>query len=270
MPLIRLNLLTCAVAAVGVTLALASASRAANPTLYVHYNASCTFTIIGDDGKPVTSVPPGSYQVVVDTPFAFANDQATCAFVEFRLTGPGVSIITNLGTGDAETEQFVETLQPSSTYTLQDDGQPAQTRRTFTTTATGSASSGGSGSSGGSSSSTASSSSGSKSSSSTSVLGTSIATAFRGTLIGTVSSPARLTLTKGGRAVSNVKAGRYTFSIVDRTAKAGFTVQLVRKAATAVTGVAFVGTRKVTVLLKPGQWFFYTPSGKKNYFVVTG
>jgi hypothetical protein len=45
-------------------------------------------------------------------------------------------------------------------------------------------------------------------------------------------------------------------------------VQEIRKTPVAVTGVPFVGKRSVTVTLKPGQWFFYSPAGKKSYFVV--
>ena len=37
-----------------------------------------------------------------------------------------------------------------------------------------------------------------------------------------------------------------------------------------MTGTTFVGRNSVTVTLKAGQWFYYSPSGKKTYFIVVG
>lgn len=271
MPLVPINGLGCTALAAGLVLGLATASRAASPTLYVHYNAACTFAVVGDAGTAVTTIPPGTYQVVIDTPFAFANEEAKCSSVEFRLSGPGVSVTTDLGSGDSVTEEVTETLQPSSTYTLQDDAQPAQTRRTLTTTASGSPATTDSSSS--SSSSTCASSSAGKTGSSSqgssqSVLGTTITTTFRGTLAAAVSSTGKLTLTKGGRSVSNLKSGRYTFIVQDRSAKSDFTIQQLHRNPLTLTGLAFVGTHKTTVDLKPGQWTFYSYSSKTNYFIV--
>src|SRR5262245_55469883 len=124
----------CISLAVGVTvgLALGSAAQAATPTLYANYTPGCTFTFVGDSGAAVTSVAPGTYQVLVLTPFAFGNGNADCDFVEFHLTGPGVNLATDLGGGDEESEQHTVTLQAGATYTVQDDARAAQTRRTFT------------------------------------------------------------------------------------------------------------------------------------------
>ena len=58
--------------------------------------------------------------------------------------------------------------------------------------------------------------------------------------------------------------------MTDRSPKSGFIVQRDPQDATTVTGVQFVGTRKVTLALRPGQWFCYpTFLGKKTYFIVT-
>jgi len=38
---------------------------------------------------------------------------------------------------------------------------------------------------------------------------------------------------------------------------------------TAVTSTAYTGSHDVTLQLKPGRWFFYTPGGKKSVFFVT-
>ena len=41
------------------------------PTLYVNYTMNCTFSIVDDAGRPVTTIAPGSYQVEVTTPIMF-------------------------------------------------------------------------------------------------------------------------------------------------------------------------------------------------------
>src|SRR5213080_4817531 len=135
------------------SLALAGGVQAAQPSLYATYSPNCTFTWTGDNSASVTSVPPGAYDVVITTPFAFGNGNASCLYVQFHLTGPGLDLGTDLGQGDAEIEQHTVTLQPNATYTVQDDGRAALTRKTFTTASSGTASSGGSTSTGAGSSS---------------------------------------------------------------------------------------------------------------------
>src|SRR4051812_16886042 len=204
-PLLRASL---CVGALVVALAASSASRAAAPSIYFHYAPDCSFRIVDDGGAAVTTVPPGSYQVVVDTPYAFAAETAACSFVQFNLSGPGVSHATTLGTGDSEIELFSVTLQPSSTYVAQDDGAPARTRRTFTTAASGSPAS--VAAAGGGSTASSGSKTGS-SKGSTSAIGTAIPTE-QGTLVGTVGANGKLTLTRKGKAVQILPAGRYDFS----------------------------------------------------------
>src|SRR6059058_1475882 len=84
------------------------------PTLYVQYTMNCTFAIFDDAGKPVTSIPPGSYQLEVSTPIMFKlvrpggvtvdniapNDFTGCkGWVQFQLSGPGVNLFTTLDSG---------------------------------------------------------------------------------------------------------------------------------------------------------------------------
>ena len=51
--------------------------------------------------------------------------------------------------------------------------------------------------------------------------------------------------------------------------KAGFSLQVLHGKPTAVTSSAYKGSHDVTLQLKPGRWFFYTPGGKKSVFFVT-
>jgi hypothetical protein len=91
---------------------------------------------------------------------------------------------------------------------------------------------------------------------------------IRGTLVGAVSAAGKLTLTRSGKGVNTLKAGRYTFTIQDSSAKADFTIQELRKTPLTLTGVAFIGKHTTTVDLKAGQWTFYSSVGKTNYFIV--
>jgi hypothetical protein len=256
----------------------ASAGSGADlPTLYVNYNLNCTFQMLNDAGASVTQIPPGLYQVVVSTPVPFGlidlsgiTDHTACGgFVLFRLTGPGVDLNTDLEFGDNVVDGLQATFQPGS-YTAQDDHQPAVTRKVFTVSA--SASSGGSPGSSLSGSSSGSKSSGTTSSGSKqSAIGTELESShpFRGTLAATVTAAGKLTLTRNGKGVATLKAGRYSFLVHDSAAKAGFIVQEVRKPAVTLTGVSFVGKHTVTVDLKAGQWMFYSSAAHKSYFIVT-
>ena len=128
--------------------AFAKRSDAVLPTLYVNYAMNCTFTITGDSGARVSSIPPGTYQVFITTPMVFADvdltgisDMTACkSFTQFSLTGPGVNLTTTLQDGDEDKELDKATFQPASTYVAVDNNQPGVARVSFTTTATGSAS----------------------------------------------------------------------------------------------------------------------------------
>ena len=247
------------------SLAHADGAQAAQPSLYASYGPSCTFTWTGDSGASVTSVPPGTYDIVITTPFAFGNGLATCLYVQFHLTGPGVDLDTDLGQGDAEIEQHTVTLQPSATYTVQDDGRPAQTRRTFTTAASGTASSGGSTStSSGGSSSTGKA----KGTPSVDIAGSAVVP-FRGALDAIVYKSGRLSLARNGKAVRFLKTGRYTFSVDDQSTKQGFRIQLLKGRAQTITSVGYVGWQEVTLSLERGRWSYFSPGGTKTSFVVT-
>lgn len=252
--------------ATGLALVGAAVSQAALPSLYFHYAADCTFQLVDDSGNQVTTIPPGNYQAVIDTPFSFATNPASCPFAKFDLTGPGVSVQTTLGDGGSEIEQYPVTLRASSTYVAQDDGAPARTRKTFSTAA------------GGSPATVTTTTSGPTST--TSPSGSSRSTAppsktpnvvQRGPLVGTVGANGGLSLTKAGKPVKVLPAGRYTFTVRDQSHSNGFTLQAARSAPITLTAGSFVGTKSKAVTLGRGQWLFYGSFvGKKTYFLVTG
>ena len=68
------------------------------------------------------------------------NDFTGCkGWVQFQLTGPGVSLFTTLDTGcDAFLILPQQTFKPNSTYTATDLNQPSVARASFTTLASGS------------------------------------------------------------------------------------------------------------------------------------
>jgi len=263
----------CAVIVAGLALLGSASSHAATPSLYFHYAANCTFSIVDDSGSPVTTIAPGTYQVVVDSPFTFSSETGGCSYVQFQLTGPGsVSVTTTLGTGDSEIELFTVTLLPSSTYVAVDNNNPGSTRRTFTTAAGGTPTQVAAGGSGSSSS---SSSSGTKGTASGGQSGSPIGTSLpgetlRGTLVATVKPNGTITLTKNGKPVQSLTAGRSSFTIRDESGKSGFTVQAIRSDPIILTSGAFVGKKSKALTLNRGQWLFYgTFVGKKTYFLVT-
>jgi hypothetical protein len=70
--------------------------------------------------------------------------------------------------------------------------------------------------------------------------------------------------------VTSLKTGRYTFSVDDESKTKGFTLQALNKRAVTITSGHFTGSQDVTVALKPGRWFFYSPGGRKTqFFVIT-
>jgi hypothetical protein len=268
-PVPRFWKLISVLALAGVLVPAAGSRRSALPTLYVDYTMNCTFTISDDSGRRVSSIPPGTYQVQIMTPVAFGavdltgiHDMTACqSFVQFQLSGPGVNLSSTLGDGDSAFWLYTEMLQPSATYTAVDNNQPSVARVVFSTASSGSASvSGGT--------STTSSSTSTKGSTQQSLVG-SAAIPFRGSLDATVFKTGKLGLSRNGKTVSFLKTGRWTFSVDDESAKAGFSLQVLHGKPTADTSSAYTGSHDATLQLKPGRWFFYTPGGKKSVFFVT-
>jgi len=273
------SIVVLVVAAVLVPGALAGSRddvRPAKPTLYVQYTMNCTFSIVDDFGKRVSSIPPGDYQIEVSTPMMFKlvrpggvgvdyidpNDFTGCkGWVQFQLTGPGVDLSTTLDFGcDAFLVLSSETFKAGASYVFQDLNQPAVTRTTLSVLSSGSpqipqspyvrTSN--------------------KSTTSTDQVGSQIAP-FRGTLTGIVNAGGKpVLLAKNGKVVSTLKSGRYKFAIDDKSTKRGFMLQKAsNKRPNVVTGVTFVGKKTKPITLKAGEWTYFSAQGKSFFFIVT-
>jgi hypothetical protein len=264
------SILATLLAAAAVLVPAGNARQSVLPTLYVDYTMNCTFAIVDDAGKRVSSIAPGTYQIYVQTPIVFADidltgifDMTACkSFVQFKLTGPGVNLATTLQDGDEDKELLSANFQPNATYTAQDMNQPSVARATFSTTAAGSPTSPTGPTSTGTGSGT-----GTTGPTQKPLVGSQVVP-FRGKLAATVDAAGKLALTTKGKPVANLKAGLYTFTVVDKSAKSGFAIQKLKAGATTLTSVPYKGTHVASINLKAGQWTFFSPGGKKNYFIV--
>ena len=255
--------------------AQAGAAQSANlPTIYVNYTMSCTFGMTDAMGKTLASIPPGAYQILVTSPVPFAavdlagiNDMTACkGSASFQLTGPGVSLTTTMDDGDSDNAFVYATFQPSSTYTAVDTTQPAVAHFTFTTTATGTATA---------PATMPTTTTGPPKLSapgSASLLPSLLPpTPKAGKLAGMVTAGGGVKLTLNGKAVSALRAGRYVFTVTDRSKHDGFVLQQGAKKSLLITTGAFVGRHLVTLTLTKGEWAFYpSAAGAKAYFTVLG
>jgi hypothetical protein len=252
----------------------APGSQAASPSpLYVTYNANGNLSVSVASGAALSAssaIPPGPYWVT------FNNQSSSGGIVhKWHLSGPGVDLsgpgvdlsafaAVDLGC-NSSVEQYLGVLQPSSVYTVQDDLHPAIQPVVFRTSATGSSTSGQAGGS-----STAGKSGPNVNNSD--IVG-SLVLPYRGSLAAAVSAAGKLSLTRNGRPVSStsLKAGRYTITVVDGSAKTGFTLKKVEpsKWTVVLTRAAFVGKRSVKVHLGAGRWTFFSGAGAPTrHFVV--
>jgi hypothetical protein len=289
-PVRRISILIAAIAAAAILAPVGTAGTAgsrqaglpAYPTLYVKYTMNCTFSIFNDEGARITSIPPGVYQVEVSTPIMFKlvfgggegvdhlvpGDMTGCrGWVQFQLTGPGISQFTTL---DAGCYAFgllpAQTFQAGQTYIFQDLNQPAVTRTALTVQGAGTPTAPVSpyGPTSG------------KGEVSKDLVGSQIeevrskgatTASLKGALAGRLSVAGKPTLTYKGKPVSSLKAGRYKITVLDETGKNGFTIKNGKQSVN-VTGVPFLGRKSVTVTLKAGEWTYSSGLGKPQRFRV--
>jgi hypothetical protein len=251
-----------AVAATLLSLLAADGTAADAPGLYVTFRPGPQrITVTLANGTPVgttsgapTVIAPGLYNV-------FMDDSAAVEGPEFDLRGPGVNFVDSMFYGENPSETFTVTFEPSSTYTWRNNEQPGVVF-TFATSASGGTS--GSGAGGGGATSTTSRTG----KPSTDIVGSAILP-FRGALDAIVYKSGKLSLTRNGRKVTFLKTGRYTFSVDDESSTHGFSVQVLKGKPQTITTKPYVGSHDVTLVLKPGRWFYFTPAGRQTTFFVT-
>ena len=168
---------------------------------------------------------------------------------KWHLSGPGVDVST-IGADlncDSSIEQYIGVLQPSSTYTVQDDLHATVRPVVFRTSATGSSTS--------AQSAAAAAGKGGPGVSSSDIVG-SDRLPYRGVLAAAVGAHGKLSFTRRGKAVSSLRRGRYTIRVVDSSTKAGFMLEKVApsRLRLGLTGPAFVGRRSIGVQLGAGHW----------------
>jgi plastocyanin len=86
------------------------------------------------------------------------------------------------------------------------------------------------------------------------------------TLVGTVGPGYTINLTAGGKKVSKLKAGSYTFVIHDRASIHAWSLDGPSGFAKDLTAVPFVGTKTVTLKLKAGTYKYYCPPHEAMMF----
>jgi hypothetical protein len=261
----RIDLVVAALLAlVGAAAIGAPAAVPGTPGIYVNYELNCTFRMSVDGGISIASssapgptLPPGTYNLAVTMPNPAAG-YTGCARPLFALTGPGVNSVIEFR-GEELVDERLTTLQTSSTYVAEDRNAPGDTRKVFTTAASGSNSVllGGSNTQSGPT----------KTSPQSGIVGSAIVR-YRGQLVATVTAAGKATLKRAGRTVRSLQAGRYEFKVADAAPRAGFFLQRGSRKAVTVAGLAFVGKRTRRIVLAAGKWTFFSKAGKPIPFTV--
>jgi len=249
------------IVAVLVPLLAADSTAADAPALYITFRpgpqritvALANGTPVGTTSGAPTVIAPGLYNL-------FLDDSAAVEGPEFDLRGPGVNFVESMFYGEIPSASYTATFEPSSTYTWRNNEQPNVVFTFVTASSGGVTGPGGAGGTGSSTSKTGKPS--------VDIVGSDIVP-FRGALDAIVYKSGKLALTRNGKRVTYVKTGRYTFSVDDESSKYGFNLQVLRGKARTITGVAYVGSHDVTIALKPGRWFFFTPPRARTTFFVT-
>jgi plastocyanin len=85
-------------------------------------------------------------------------------------------------------------------------------------------------------------------------------------LDGTVGPSYTIVLKQGGKKVTSLKAGKYTFVIHDKASAHNFTLEKSGTSGKHLTSTSFVGTKTVTVTLSKGQWKYYCSVHESQMF----
>jgi hypothetical protein len=238
--------------------ATARGTGADSQALYVTFHPSApriTVTLAGGAAVGTTSgaptvIPPGVYTLSFD-------DASGATGPKFDLNGPGVTISEDMFYGEIQSATLAASFQPSSTYTWRNEETPNVIFTFVTSAGTGSTST----------VTTPTSSGSTPGTPAKSIVGSAVVP-FRGKLAAAVDAAGKLALTTKGKPVSSLKAGLYTFTVVDKSATRGFAIQKLKAGAIMLTGIAYKGTHVATINLRAGQWTFFSPKGTKHFFIV--
>ena len=85
-------------------------------------------------------------------------------------------------------------------------------------------------------------------------------------LVGTVGPGYLIKLTRGGKRVTKIKAGTYTFVISDRSSFHSYGLDGPKGYAKDFTSVPFKGTKTFTVKLKAGKYKYYCSAHESSMF----
>jgi plastocyanin len=90
--------------------------------------------------------------------------------------------------------------------------------------------------------------------------------ASMGKLTGTVGPGFTITLTEGGKKVTKLKAGTYTFVIDDKSTMHSYALDGPKGFAKDFTSVPFKGSKTFTVALKKGSYKYYCAAHEAEMF----
>jgi hypothetical protein len=227
-------------------------SATAVPSLTLNINPSGALDVVLGNGTQIQTatapgavIPPGPYLVTVASDVPDSRD----LFHIFHLYGPSLNVESDLLPCENPRPLYTVTLKPSTTYTYEDTRNPQLGQVVFSTSASGSSST-----TAGATAGPGSSGASAGTSSNTSVLATALP--FRGTLVGTVGATGALTLSRNGKNVSSLPAGRYRIAVDDRTSRLGFQLVPASGRKVTVTTPTFVGRKRMTIALAAGRWAF--------------
>jgi hypothetical protein len=241
----------------GAALALApaaSTSSATNPTLYVSFSVNGTASLSRSDGTTIntssaapTVIPAGYYTLL------FQDGGECIPLPYFRLSGPGVNIVT---TADSGAENRLPTLVhflPVSTYSWVDSATPGVVHQFTTSSQVVGAPPPAPARSPGSFS-------------STDIVGSELQV---GSLSVTIAANGNVTVLQAGKPPRTLEPGRYRFTIVNHDPRSGFAIKRSASHTVAVARAPFSGRRSVSVRLTAGKWIFMATPGKgSSSFVV--
>ena len=100
----------------------------------------------------------------------------------------------------------------------------------------------------------------------TALLSVSSAAAAVPKLVGTVGPGFTITLTQGGKKVTKLKAGKYTFTINDKSPMHSYGLDGPKGFAKDFTSVSFKGTKTFTLTLKAGKYKYYCQPHESSMF----